>query len=872
MQDKTVIYYMYSTHWDREWYLPFQGFRYELVKTIDGLIEKLESDKKLSLFTLDGQTVVLKDYKEIAGERADKLKSLIAQGRVAVGPWYVMPDEFLVSGESLIRNLLFGEKTAHEWGAETFKYGYVNDVFGHIAQMPQIFSGFGIHGAYLGRGAGNDEKFSHFLWESPDGTSCITYLGYYGGFLRDFVVCNFGKPDFEACLKEYIENEASKTAIPVILIMDTDDHRSAQSCITDIQDKIKELYPNAVLKNISLEKMVEELDKYKALMPVKKGELNKVSKNENATPDGNLSLVTNSLSSYYPLKKNNDFCQNLLEKRLEPMLIMGKLIGKPMDREYINLAYDYLLKCHPHDSICGCSVDRTHEDMYYRFNQVKNIEEALTFDFVSEYNSEYSSGDYCLTLYNFDAYPEKRTVTAEIELDYGFACENVKPVKNEPYKGFKIFDSAGKEVPYQVVHIDYNARKRLYKQKSVGVHKYTVCFTDTLPAFGMTQYKIVPYNKERIVYSSNLISGDDYAENDYVRLTITENGELELFDKQTKVSYKNLNRFSDNGEYGDGWWHIPPINDTETSSKTFYASTEKISQGSECVTFKVTKAMRVPAFFDEYAHERSKETVELVISSLVTLYRENKYVIIETTVENNAKDHRLRLKIPTGIQADEYFAGQAFYKAVRKTDIPEEHKKYYEAEVPEKNFNGIVGVCAGANGLAFVSAEGLHECGVTQNGEIGITLIRSFHKVFMEQNAIKSQIQGKHTFKYALVPMNDKTEYSDLLRIQNTLSLKPITAFCKKESVLKSTGSLIEINNKNLHCSIIKFSEDNKKYLIRLFNATDIKQSGKISLGFDISEAAYASLDEKEYKKAESDGNSINVTAEPWQIVTILFK
>ena len=138
------LFYINSTHWDREWYVPFQHFRYNLVETLNGLIDILEADPEYKIFTLDGQTIVLEDYAEIVPEKAEKLKGFIREGRIVVGPWYVMPDEFLVSGESLIKNLSVGHKIAEQWGGKPLKYGYANDIFGHIAQLPQIFKGFGI--------------------------------------------------------------------------------------------------------------------------------------------------------------------------------------------------------------------------------------------------------------------------------------------------------------------------------------------------------------------------------------------------------------------------------------------------------------------------------------------------------------------------------------------------------------------------------------------------------------------------------------------------------------------------------------------------------------------------------------------------------
>ena len=83
-----------GTHWDREWYQDFQGFRYRLVEMMDDLLQELETDPRYGVFHLDGQTIVLEDYLAIRPENRARLESLIQKGKIEVGPWYVMPDEF----------------------------------------------------------------------------------------------------------------------------------------------------------------------------------------------------------------------------------------------------------------------------------------------------------------------------------------------------------------------------------------------------------------------------------------------------------------------------------------------------------------------------------------------------------------------------------------------------------------------------------------------------------------------------------------------------------------------------------------------------------------------------------------------------------
>ena len=191
------ILYDFSTHWDREWYRTFQGFRYGLVKMMDTLIEKLESGE-LWNFTFDGQTIVLEDYYEIRPENKERVSALIKSGKLKVGPWYIMPDEFLVSGESLIKNFLTGKKIAEGYGVQAWQFGYMNDIFGHIAQMPQILNGFGIRSAYLGRGVGRDDQdYRNFIWSSPDGSECYTYKYNYATLKRGLLMAE----DKDAFLK-----------------------------------------------------------------------------------------------------------------------------------------------------------------------------------------------------------------------------------------------------------------------------------------------------------------------------------------------------------------------------------------------------------------------------------------------------------------------------------------------------------------------------------------------------------------------------------------------------------------------------------------------------------------------------------------------
>ncbi|HEX2737722.1 MAG TPA: alpha-mannosidase, partial [Acidimicrobiia bacterium] len=165
----TTVAIVPHTHWDREWYAPFQTFRVRLVGLLDQLLALLERDTSYARFLLDGQTAVLDDYLEIRPEAADTLRRLTASGRVSVGPWMILMDEFMVSGETIVRNLQLGLRRAVELGG-AMPVGYLPDMFGHIAQMPQILRLAGLEHAVVWRGVPAAIDKTAFWWEAPDGS------------------------------------------------------------------------------------------------------------------------------------------------------------------------------------------------------------------------------------------------------------------------------------------------------------------------------------------------------------------------------------------------------------------------------------------------------------------------------------------------------------------------------------------------------------------------------------------------------------------------------------------------------------------------------------------------------------------------------
>lgn len=868
------IYLFSATHWDREWYQTFQGFRFRLVKMVDELIEYMEKEEEYGVFHFDGQTIVLEDYAQIAPENIDRLKKLIGEGRIKIGPWYNMPDEFLLSGESLIRNLMVGSRLCEEWGVRAWNFGYVCDIFGHIAQMPQIFNGFNIQYSIVGRGT-NEEDTAYFDWQSPDGSSCISFRlkpsNGYCAFSAEVV--NEGRGQDTQTLKnlirKHVEEERSRSDLPVVILMDASDHQRVNQQTPHLLKLIEELYPTAQVHHCDLTLAGEQLRKEGATLPVTVGELSKTAIHRHSY----LHLITNTLSSYYTHKQANDECQNLLEKIIEPLMVQAALNGQTPRRAYVDLAYRYLLKNHPHDSICGCSVAQVHKDMIYRFDQVKEISSVLIEEYLYDNRPEPGdSGAYILRLYNTLPFERHEVVTVDFILKTDFPKYS-EPLDYEEIDSFKIVDTMGAEIAYELVEMRKNAQKRACAlQIERGTH-YKVSFLAKIPSFGFCEYRIVPQEKPSRYLEKMSFLGDS-AENEYIRLDIRQNGEISIYDKNTKKTYDHLLGLVDDGEIGDGWFHANPVNDSVVYSSNCDIRVEKIKNGPTKCVFRITRHIDIPKCMEHLisGERRSESYIRIPVAVEVGLSAHARFVEVKMDIDNCARDHRLRLALPTGTQGQTYFSGQAYYCNERKCRIDYKTQDWREHEQYEKQMNGIVGKRnADGHGLAFVSAAGLHECAAIED-TLYITLLRAFSRTFTTMGEEEGQLLGNLSYHFLLAPLDPGIGYSDLIRLQDCLAVAPLhtcTQAKTEEAALRAT-SMMRLEGENICLSIIKQPEEaqEKSIIVRVFNASPENAEGKLVFDRRIQNVCAVNLNEEFTVEQHAVGNEINFALSPWKINT----
>ena len=454
-------HFISNTHWDREWRYGAQRVRHMLVDALDMLLDILEQDPDYRHYHLDSQTLPIEEYLEIRPEKAAVLKKHVRDGRLAIGPWYCLPDEFCVSGEMLIRNLLRGHRIAAEFGPVS-KTGYSPFSWGQISQMPQIYLGFGIDTVSFYRGVDTIKaRHSEFTWEGPDGSRVLAtrlarkprhniwYLVLRRVFwdpkdsedrvlswMRGrgpFRLADGAHPhaDYRYTHPEFAYYDEDLAAFAEEALHDQDDdwtqpHRFWSSghdwgCpdireVRLVEDCNRALGRDADVVHSTVRDFHEGVRRSeRARWPVLRGEMR-----HTATARSSAALCGWILSARTPVKQDNFRTEKALLSYAEPLAAFASLLGAPHPGDFLALSFRWLLRNHGHDSIGGCSRDIVHEDMVYRSRQSREISECVTerafLDIAGSIDlSGWSAEDIGLVVYN--PTPRKRSEVLDVILD-----------------------------------------------------------------------------------------------------------------------------------------------------------------------------------------------------------------------------------------------------------------------------------------------------------------------------------------------------------------------------------------------------------------------------------------------------------------------
>lgn len=888
--EKLKLYVISHTHWDREWYQPFQKYRYRLVRIMDDLITNLEKDEEYKTFYLDGQTIVLEDYLEVRPEMEERLKKLIQAGRIHIGPWYVMPDEFLIAGESLIKNLRMGHKICENWGVRPMKNGYVTDIFGHNSQFPQILNGFDIRAATLYRGIGDYEKDA-FRWRSPDGSEVLaaklesarSYSNFYFAVRWPYEETGFDEKDAVKRMQILVDRARQMAASDMVLMMDGVDHSGMEPDIPKMIRLFQREIPDVELIHGGLEEYFERLDK-KALEIIE-GPLYHV-----AWRGGNNQVIKNVLSSMVHLKQANDHCETYLSAISEPLNALCEGLSPRLKsfrgddyslsprRNYLDLGWKYLIQNHPHDSICGCSLSDVHRDNVFRYRQTRQIAEASADDCATVLTRNIrTTGDHhqAVMLYN----PSQREVNGVRIVTLPLAKTNACP-------NYRFYDSQNRLLDVQILSEtdDLYPKNRLRQliQLTPG-SQVTVAMPLQIPAMG---YTVIccddlqsEYHIERKAYAMDpfypprrLQGGQMTAHNriDNGKLTVELNcrGLLDVTVNQSGHTFRNLHLLEDRSDVGDGWNWGTTRYDNAIFGENCLEQFGVLSDGPLCTVWKLDYALHLPKKASPDFKTRSAEEHIQRVTTLLMVPKDSEQLFFETSLTNQTENHRLRVLFPSFSEADTFRTKTPFDFCEWEV-AHEDNTDCVELETKVHPSQGVTRI-GEANPLSLYS-KGLYEVEVTDNEEkaLALTLFRAAQNECGTAHPQDIKMLRDLNFSYAL-------SFADQSVTQTMLEGEAYRAglytFAFDQNPLAENdpdGAFLTVSP----CEKIlsHLSEDHGKYTLRFYDVSGKEETLSVTLPRAVASANYCNLLGQPMGACEVQGSSFSIHCPPHKIVTVEF-
>ncbi|SDX20514.1 glycoside hydrolase family 38 C-terminal domain-containing protein [Paenibacillus sp. CF384] len=880
-----TVYVVSHTHWDREWYQDYQGFRTRLVYMIDELLDTMEANPDYRYFLMDGQTIVIDDYLEIRPERREQLTRFIRESRIGVGPWYVMPDEFLVSGESLIRNLQTGFRESRKLGTEPVKSGYVTDIFGHNSQFPQLLRGFGIDNAVLFRGFRGDGDPAEMEWEGADGSRVLGLKldedRAYGDFYF-FLRWPFVDREFRYEEPELIERAISMLAYKnkrattdIMMGMDGVDHIEIEPRLPWMLQTLNEAegLEGVTFRHATLEQYLEALRGKVSDLKLYQGE-----QRTNGFNGINNWVLVNVLSSRIHLKQRNQQCELLLEKWAEPWAVFAGFEGRAYPRVFLEKAWQFLLQNHPHDSICGCSIDQVHRDMIYRFDQSRLIAQQMNHEqlhyLANHIDPSGLVGSDILVVYNplQDAGDGVVVVDAELPHDGAGGLKSI--VLGGSF--LQLRDASGQLLDCQVVEIARNKVRRIRKYRDIPsaetVDRLKLAFVGSIPPCGYAAFAIektvipVPafgeYGMTTLVQPRRLLGTMKVNEttwnNGRIEMRVNENGTIRVTNLHTGKVHDGLLLFEDAADIGEGWNYVAPANNAIFHSAGCRAVISTVTDGPLVSIACVEINFIVPAGITHDDTSRRDDKVGLGIRTYLELRKDDPVLRCQTIVNNTARNHRLKLLFPSGVQTDHHFASTPF-DLVKRPNKQNDAAAHLETARGDAPYNGIVALRDDTAGLALYS-KGLYEMAMKEDEArtVALTLYRSTDKEVLSDGGDGGQLLCEMTFDYAIRPFEAQTVSLPNLwaeREQFAAGLQSLTvrrddiryeSLQRRERDLPAVHSYVQVDNGAVRISALQQAEQLAYGVnIRLFNSSEHAETAVVRFDRPIESAEAVSLDEQ---------------------------
>jgi len=599
-----------------------------LVDLLDDVLALAESDPRFC-FTLDGQMAVVDDYLEIRPNNRERVRQLVRTGQLAVGPWQILLDEFLASGETIVRNIEMGLHRAEELGG-VMPVGYLPDMFGHCAQMPQLLARAGFTHACVWRGVPQAIDRHAFRWYAPDG-SCVRaeyLIGGYGNAADLFEVPGRTRDKAE----EFCASWEPFFGDDEVLAMYGTDHSAPLPALMTVVDALEAGEASVRMHVTTLSSYLTRNDADTLDLPTHHGELRSHTR---------ANILPGVISARVHLKRAMARAERVVERYAEPFVALW---SPDWPQPFLDLAWRRLVESSCHDSVTGCGIDDTAIQVAARIAEAEQLGRGVRDRVAGQLARSVPVG--AAVILN----PTPRRRTGWIECDFAVPAE---------WDDVALETADGTLVATQTVGRDErlcSAGPDVRWRAPAEEPRRTLVAAVPVPPLGWTSVRPVA----AAVRVEAPVRGRDGREldNGRIRVKVREDGALRITAADGTV-LDGVGRLVDQGDRGDTYNFGPLAEDTVVDEPAAVTTAIDLN-GPLVAALTVTRTYRWPVGLALDPDQRATQDAEVAVTMRCEVRAGEPFVRLTFAFDNRCRDHRLRLHLPLARRTDRSHAEGQF--------------------------------------------------------------------------------------------------------------------------------------------------------------------------------------------------------------------
>jgi len=803
--------------------------------------------------------------------------------KVAAGVWEVLggfwvePDLNLMSGESIVRQLLYGQRYVLEKFGQVSPVVWVPDSFGFCWSLPQFMRLGGVEFFVTQKLRWNDTtKFPYdvFWWKSPDGSEIFSLMSALIGETIDPVK-----------MAAYACEWHSQTNIPNCLwLPGVGDHGGGPTRdMLEIARRWQDSPFFPQLEFTTSQKYLREIQGLEG-QGGQRGEENSSPITQSSFPTWNdelyLEFHRGCYTTHGDQKRWNRRCENLLYEAELFASLASISAGVSYPQAELEAAWKQVLFHQFHDILPGSSITEVYHDALTVWLAVEKLGSEILQQSLGAIASQISlpdpPGTDALPIVVFNSLNWQRSEVVAVCLPDGET-------------DWEIYDLDGEAVPYQY-NLTPPTTPLCSTQEGLGMRSLLFLAPD-IPAVGYRLFWLSPHpspapigtdraNPTKIISESEqsfankkIFEGNNFVlENQLLRVIVDEvTGNLaSIFDKvnNREVLHEpggnQLQAFHDSGQYWDAW-NIDPNYQQHPLEAPQLKSITWVAQGCVESRVRVVRQIGESEFSQDYILQAGSPLLKIA----TTVTWQESHVLVKAAFPLNLEADFATYEIPCA--------------AIRRTTKPQTPAEQAKWEVPALRWADLTAEELGKEEKSppsqiqnFYGVSLLNDCKYgydSKPNQLRLTLLRSPHWPDPEAD------QGPHEFTYAIYPHAGSWEAAHTVKrgyelnqpMQVILLSNNLPAFAETSSPqsLPPVGSLLNLSAENLILMGFKQSEDNpQEWILRCYECHG--EAAELSLVSDLGLSLGEAVDllEREVAVTEASISGESVRILPWKIAS----